>query len=195
MTGPFALESASLFDPAVVDFLSREDPMAIHKLRAFASPRSDCDESIIDIKELRRRCLLDQNSTSSGSSAPHWKETVSSRPLPPSSRLESLPVETLRAVFAPLNLQSLTNLRSVNRRAMSIVDSLPLYRELYTRCPDVLRVMLSTRLARHYNLWHLSQELHLEDCYYCGQFGAFLYLPAVYAAVGSASHSPNTPSP
>ncbi len=179
MTDPFALERASIFDPAVIEILSRDDPMAVHKLRAFACPRDDIDESVIDLKELQRGCPLDQTSTASstGSPGPHWKDTVAFRPLGHFGRLEALPLETLQAILEHLDLQTLTDLRCVSRRAMLVVDSLPLYKEIYSHAPDVLRAMLSTHSARHFDLWLVSRELRAEYCYLCGDFGPFFLLP------------------
>ena len=178
MPKPPAWMDLSLWDSAVVDSLTKEDPMAIHKLLAFSILRQSYNKRVIHFKNLRKRCPLDQSFTSSRSSAPHGEETVPTSPLADFGQLRKLPTEILQAIFETLDLQTVTYLRSVNRRAMSLVDSTPLYREIYTHCPDVLRAMLSTRIARHFNLWQVSRELRSEDCYLCGDFGAFLVLPS-----------------
>ena len=177
MTDPLALERASINDPVIAEQLTKNDELAIQKVRALSSPRGDIDGVAIDLRELHRRCPLNQNSVSTSSSQTHWKNTVSTRPMGPLGQLDKLPLETLQAIFALLDLQTLTDLRAVHRRAMQVVDSLPLYRQIYTHAPDVLRAMLSTKVARHFKLWSVSWELIHEDCYLCGAFGSFFFLP------------------
>ena len=168
MADPVALELASIKDPIVIETLTKDDPLAIKKLRAIASPRDDIDGCTIDVQELERKCPLDQTFASTH---------LIDRPFGHFGQLESSPLEILQTIFLHLDLQTLTDLRSVNRRAMLAIDSLPTYRELYTHAPELIRVLLSTRLASHFDLSHLCKELRSEDCYFCGDFGAFLVVP------------------
>ena len=176
MTDPLELERASINDPVIVEQLTRYDELAVRKLRALSSPRGDIDGTTIDLRELRQRCPLDQDFVAS-SSTTHWRETVYIRPVAHFGQLDKLPLETLQAIFALLDLQTLTDLRAVHRYAMQVVDSLKLYGRLYTYAPDVLRAMLSTKVARYFDLHHIFRELCSENCYNCGSFGSFLFLP------------------
>ena len=177
MADPLALERASTSDPMVIEQLTKLDEFAKERLEVLAGLRADIEGTTINVEALKRKCPLDQTSPSSTTLTPHWKDTVSTRPLGHFGQLDELPLETTQAIFALLDLQTLTDLRAVNRSAMVVVDSLPLYREIYTHVPEVLRAMLSTKLARHFELWQIVRELRSPDCCRCGDFGAFLFLP------------------
>ena len=172
-----AIVKASLEDPVIQRKLNKRDPHAVSKIKAIASPRPDLDRSIISFGNLRRRCPLDQTSTSTISSTPHWKDTVLGRPLGDLGELDWLPLEILHTLFGFLDLQTLTDIRAVSRRAMLVVDSLPSYKDVYTHAPDVLRAMLSLQLARHFFPHDISSQLRCGECYLCGDFGALLFLP------------------
>lgn len=151
------------------------DQQSVQKLRDLTFVRTDLDGAVIDVDELRRRCPLDQSSASGRASCSNDRALTQSL-----SQLDRLPLETMQQILEDLDLQTLTNFRLVNQRAMSVIDSIPRYRDIITHIPDALRAMLSTKLARHFKLIHLYSELCSPDCFLCGSFGAFLFLPDCY---------------
>lgn len=148
------LERQTTEDPVIYNQLTKADPQALEKLHNLTLLRTDVDGTTTDVNELRRKCLLDQASGSSRNSRSDGTDTREFL-----SRLDELPIEMMQNIFEGLHIQTLTNLRSVNRRAMSIVNSLPQYKEIVTHAPDVLRAMLSTKVAQHYELTRLYSEL------------------------------------
>lgn len=60
--------------------------------------------------------------------------------------LERLPSEILHIILTQLTIQSLTNLRRVNRRALQTVYSIPQYRAIATHAPAALCGILSIGL-------------------------------------------------
>lgn len=65
--------------------------------------------------------------------------------------------------------------RRVNRRAMSLLDSLQQYRKVSEQCPNVLRAIVST-MASSFDFWTLYEALSISNCANCGRFGGYLYL-------------------
>lgn len=90
--------------------------------------------------------------------------------------LDTLPVEVLCGILLDLDLQSLTVLRSVNRRARFTVDTLPQYNDIVTHAPSSIRAALSINVSPWISCRQLHKELCSQKCAACGFFGAFLYL-------------------
>jgi len=93
-------------------------------------------------------------------------------------QLGVLPLEILTKVLLALDLPTLTtSFRSVNSRAMNLVDnSLHQYRRVVKYCPDILRAIISIN-ARSFDCTTLYKALSTEKCESCYQrFGAYLYL-------------------
>lgn len=147
MYGHCAIAKASLKDPVIQGKLTKLDRDAVSKIKVIASLRPDLDSGTISVRHLQYLCPLDQTSTFTTSSEPHWKENVRRRPLGGLGKLDSLPLETLHTVFGFLDLQTLTDTRCISPRAMQVVDSLPSYKEVFTYAPDVLRAMLSLQVG------------------------------------------------
>ena len=89
-------------------------------------------------------------------------------------RLDLLPGELITNVLLALDLPSLTTFRRVNRRAMSLVDSLRQYRMILEHCPDVLRAIISFE-AKHFDCMTLFQTLSTAKCETCDRFGCHIY--------------------
>jgi hypothetical protein len=90
--------------------------------------------------------------------------------------LEALPVELLQIVLLDLDLQSLTLLRHVNRRARFTIDTLWQYSEIIRYAPNSLRAALSINVGTSISCRQLHTNLCSQECIACGRFGAFLYL-------------------
>lgn len=88
---------------------------------------------------------------------------------------EKMPAEIFAKILEYLDIPSLTTFRSVNRRAMDVVDSLPTYSAIIENCPDVIRASLRTK-ADSFSLNRLYATLTTADCTSCGRFGDHLYL-------------------
>ncbi|KAG8426320.1 hypothetical protein J3459_008234 [Metarhizium acridum] len=97
------------------------------------------------------------------------------QPKYPAGRLDLLPTELIANVLLALDLPSLTAFRRVNRRAMSLVDSLHQYRMIFEHCPDILRAIVSID-AKHFDCTDLFETLCTTKCATCDRFGGYLYL-------------------
>lgn len=97
------------------------------------------------------------------------------QPKHPAGRLDLLPAELIAEVLLVLDLPSLTAFRRVNRRAMSLVDSLHQYLMVFNHCPDILRAIVSID-AKHFDYATLFKTLSTTKCATCDRFGSYLYL-------------------
>jgi hypothetical protein len=71
------------------------------------------------------------------------------------SALVILPIEIICAILHALDLQTLTDFLATSWAARGLVDNLPLYSIIFRHCPNVLRALLSTRMAVHFNIQDL----------------------------------------
>ncbi|KZF24243.1 hypothetical protein L228DRAFT_245147 [Xylona heveae TC161] len=90
--------------------------------------------------------------------------------------LDQLPLELLHMTLAQLEIQSLTDFRRVNRRAMLIVDSIPEYAQIIAHVPISIRAILSIGSGSWISCQDLYQKLCTAECDICGDFGGYLYL-------------------
>ncbi|KAK6072522.1 F-box domain-containing protein [Seiridium cupressi] len=97
------------------------------------------------------------------------------QPKHPAGRLDLLPAELITNVLLSMDLPSLTTFRSVNRRAMGLVDSLHQYLMVFDHCPDILRAIISID-AKHFDCMTLFNTLSTFKCATCDRFGGYLYL-------------------
>ena len=129
--------------------------------RKFHYPKQG--DGTLDEYELREHCVLDAGSQ-------RLQPTYSL------GKLDILPPEILTDVCSQLDLQSLTDLRRVNKHAMQIVDSIPQYQVILREAPDALRAMLSIGSASFSTLEDLYTTLCTAFCETCNHFGGYLYL-------------------
>ena len=85
-------------------------------------------------------------------------------------------MELLFAILDEFDLQTLTDFRRVNQRAMEIVDSISEYDIVVKHAPDTLRGILSLKTGRWITRQLLYYKLCTSTCEYCGDFGGYLYL-------------------
>ena len=90
--------------------------------------------------------------------------------------LETLPLEIIQIIFSLLDLQSLTDLRSISWLARTLVDSVPSYKAIIQHCPDVIRALLSTHMAVYFTAGDSLRALCSKICEGCGAIGPFLDL-------------------
>ncbi|OOF92495.1 hypothetical protein ASPCADRAFT_55460 [Aspergillus carbonarius ITEM 5010] len=90
--------------------------------------------------------------------------------------LQILPFEIIYEICFLLDIQSLLNLRHVNRRAHQIVRRTRGYEAVITHALEALFVILRTKVASWYTLSDLFKVLCIRDCQFCGSFGGFIFL-------------------
>ncbi|KAF6830098.1 F-box domain-containing protein [Colletotrichum plurivorum] len=121
----------------------------------------------LDDAQLARRCPLD-NGRHTDASIPRRYSA---------NQLDCLPAELLLPVLLGVDIPSLTRLRSVNRRAMELVDSVPEYAAMIKRCPGVIRAIVSIQ-ADAFDCRTLHATLNTSLCSTCTRYGDYLYLKA-----------------
>ncbi|EFY95163.1 hypothetical protein X797_010146 [Metarhizium robertsii] len=132
------------------------------QLHEYGYRKSGIIDHTLDDARLETRCPLD-NGRHHG------------QPKYPAGRLDLLPTELITYVLLALDLPSLTAFRRVNRRAMSLVDSLHQYRMIFEHCPDILRAIVSID-AKYFDCASLFNTLSTTKCATCDRFGGYLYL-------------------
>ncbi|KAF3111834.1 hypothetical protein TWF706_011564 [Orbilia oligospora] len=88
----------------------------------------------------------------------------------------SIPVEISYSILEILDVQSLTGCRAVNWYFRSLVDEVFPYKSIVKDCPEVLRVLLSTKSAPNFTIRQIYETLCSQACSECGQFAPFLDL-------------------
>lgn len=86
-----------------------------------------------------------------------------------------LPLEIIVNILLALDIPTLATLRRVNRRAMSLVNSLHWYKMVLKHCPNVLRAIISID-ANSFDCHTLYVALTSQKCETCNRFGSYLYL-------------------
>lgn len=127
---------------------------------------NDDDDTSINLQAIRRNCPLD-----------HTRPLLYKIPRHDHSRLDRLPTELLDVILHSLDIQTLTSLRSLDRRAKLVIDNVPAYRDLVKQAPDALRAMLSTQTASYHTLHELTLALRTPECSLCPQYAFYLFLP------------------
>lgn len=90
--------------------------------------------------------------------------------------LDVLPLELLHCVLSALDFRSLSRLSRVSHQGKAAVESLPAYREMTTYALRTLKALAQTELIEFHSSTHLRATLRCAQCYYCGEYGAFLFL-------------------
>ncbi|KAL7938666.1 hypothetical protein V8C35DRAFT_84860 [Trichoderma chlorosporum] len=132
------------------------------QLEQYGYRKSTIVDHTLDDARLESRCPLD-NGRHHGES----KHLV--------GKLDLLPLELITKILLTLDIPSLTAFRQINRRAMSLVDSLRQYRAIFDHCPNVLRAIVSID-AKHFDCTTLFDTLSTTKCATCDNFGCYLYL-------------------
>lgn len=92
-------------------------------------------------------------------------------------QLDDLPLELLHNIFAMLDFKTLSHVQKTCLRGISVVESLPEYRDMVKHAPGALTALGKTQLIRHHSATTLHSALLCSDCHCCGEYGAFLHLP------------------
>ena len=136
---------------------------SIEELMPLTYDRSNITDHTLDDNDLARRCPLDNGRHSASS-----KFSLES--------LDSLPPELLCMILAQTDIQSLTNFRRVNQRAMELTDSLPQYKPLIAYAPDLIRGILTIGTGKWISCQDLFDTFCTADCETCGDFGGYIYI-------------------
>ncbi|KAI1132348.1 hypothetical protein F5Y10DRAFT_231535 [Nemania abortiva] len=133
------------------------------QLKLYANRKPLVVDRTLDDADLETRCPLDN-------ARPH-----STQPRYSVGQLDVLPLETITDILLILDLPTLTTFRRVNRRAMSLVNSLHQYSMVLKHCPNVIRAIISIN-ANSFDCATLYKVLSTKKCEECDQFGSYLYL-------------------
>ena len=131
-------------------------------LRALTVPRNNIGDFTLDDNLLDEHLPLDQG----------WDL----HPRFSLGMLDRLPPEILCSVLLLVDLQSLTDFRRVNQRAMEVTDSIPQYAVIVKHAPDSIRALLAVEAAHATTCQNLYNVLCTSRCNGCGNFGDYLYL-------------------
>lgn len=91
------------------------------------------------------------------------------------NQLDRLPIELLTEVLLRLDIPSLTRFRSLNLRAMELVNSVHQYTAIIKHCPNIIRAIVSIQ-ADAFDCDTLYRTLCTSRCSTCNRFGDHLYL-------------------
>ncbi|KAL8644048.1 MAG: hypothetical protein Q9210_007448 [Variospora velana] len=156
------------------------------KLRLLTYALPQTARCFVDLATLEKNCPLDIGHTGDLTGM----LTISGANTAPST-LESLPLELLHDIIYRLNLQTLIDLRSVNKRIRDLVTCTPAYRAITQHAPNALRFMLSLATASSFSLIQLYNALLSIDCFLCGGFGDYLSaLNCQRCCIGCIANSP-----
>lgn len=90
--------------------------------------------------------------------------------------LETLPLELLHQIIRQLDLHSINSLRCVNSRSLSIIESVPAYRDIEKYALNALRSAFLIGTASIISCEALYTTLCSEKCVSCGDSGPYIYL-------------------
>lgn len=113
--------------------------------------------------DLERACPLDS----------YKQEELPDRDL---GLLDTLPLELLQNILSQVDLRTLVDIRSVNRRALQVIDSIPEYRKIIQHAPDSLRAALCIETASQTTPHDLWETLTTSRCSDCGGVSGLIYL-------------------
>ena len=123
-----------------------------------------CDNTLDDA-QLERRCPLDNGRHDCTPICTCFS----------TNQLDRLPIELLIEVLLRLDIPSLTRFRSLNRRAMELVNSVHQYTAIMEHGPNIIRAIVSIQ-ADAFDCDTLYRTLCTSRCYTCNRFGNYLYL-------------------
>lgn len=112
---------------------------------------------------------------------PNPRTPSDERCIPPASEahlgtLDLLPLELLHDIVAQLDVHNLTAFGHANRRALEIVESLPLYKTITKHASNIIRGVQAIEAGRGMMLETLYEALCTAECERCSYFGGYLYI-------------------
>ncbi|KAF5007523.1 hypothetical protein FDECE_6170 [Fusarium decemcellulare] len=95
--------------------------------------------------------------------------------------LNRFPAEIISFILRYLNIQTHFRFRQLNRRACTLSTDLSPreYGPVLKHGPEGYRGLLRARLAQHFHITDLYNQLIRPGCELCGLFGGFLFLPTL----------------
>ena len=147
--------------------MSRDGQLVAEKLPSRTHTRCDLQETVSHHSEL---CdPLDDRAHGNTGPVPRMST-------PTLGNLDTLPFELRTAILLELDLQSLIQLRTINRRARLLIDNIPEYNYLVTHAPSIRRAALSIQIAPSLPCRTLYSALRSQACTTCGHSGPFIYM-------------------
>ncbi|KID88651.1 F-box domain-containing protein, partial [Metarhizium majus ARSEF 297] len=92
--------------------------------------------------------------------------------------LTRLPIELLHNVFEMLDFQSLLRFSGASRRASTLVQTSPVYRDLIEYAHRGLAALAFSGLISYHPAGALRAALRSQNCFLCGHYGQLLFLPS-----------------
>jgi len=91
--------------------------------------------------------------------------------------LDPVPLELLNEILRRSDLRAVSNFRSLNRRARTVVESSFPYKLLLRNAPHVVAALEKTGIASHFSVDDAFHALSTPSCNVCGKFGTYLWIP------------------
>lgn len=132
--------------------------------------RTDPDNFYIKPEDLERCCSLGLDRA-----APARTRNTFSL-----GKLSDLPPELFQQVLDYMDLESVMTFRQVCWSARSAMDSSRKYRSLVRHHPQVLRALISTKLAKWFSVPTIYEAVTSLTCRTCGDYGPLIYLLACH---------------
>ncbi|KAK4445358.1 hypothetical protein QBC34DRAFT_413379 [Podospora aff. communis PSN243] len=104
--------------------------------------------------------------------------------------LSRLPLELIWRILQQLDLESLDNMRRVNRRARLIVLAAPDLRRVTRFAGQTIVALVSTDLASHFTVADVAKALQTDKCLRCRRFAPLVFLPTLSRACTSCTYRP-----
>jgi hypothetical protein len=137
-----------------------------HMLQVAAHHREDFDASVIQFDESEHQQIASSLMT-----------VFRSQPVSDLGYLDNLPYELKLSVLSYLDVESFLRFRQVNRRLRIMIHDMDQYRALVKHGSDALLAVFRTGMTSRIRFTDLYLALCTRDCYICGSFGGFLWIP------------------
>ncbi|KAF4446740.1 hypothetical protein F53441_9674 [Fusarium austroafricanum] len=98
-------------------------------------------------------------------------------PLAPLGKLSGIPSDILEDIINLLDIKTFFNFRQVSRRARALATDIPLYQRVLAYGMEGLSALQRTGLTNQFSLIDLHNVLMSSECWICGDYGSFLFLP------------------
>lgn len=135
-------------------------------LQVAAHHREDFDASVIEFHESELQDMVSSLTA-----------VFPSQPVSDLGYFDQLPYELKLMVLSRLDVQSFLRLRHVNRKSRMMIHDMEEYRELVKHGPNALLAVSRTGMDSKIGFMDLHLALCTRNCYICGSFGGFLWIP------------------
>ena len=129
-------------------------------------------------------------STSHLGIVPHDQRVPIDEPEEGTGALGRLPLELIWLILQQLDLESLDNLRRVNRRARLIVLAAPDLQRVTRFAGKAIVALVATDLASHFTMADVEKTLQTDRCLRCRRFAPLVFLPTLSRACTACTYRP-----